>query len=305
MTDQASRQMPAISLVAMPGRRARTVELAVEAERRGFTGIYIPSLGATLAFCTSIAQATSTIRFGPSVQPIYLQHPNELASTAAFLHEISGGRFELGIGVTHGPVQERLGVQIGKPLSDMRNYVAALRKLEPAVGPLPPIVLATLRSKMVELAGEIAEGAVWANASRSAMAASLAHLPAGRQEAGFIVANMVPTTIDDDRAAAAARNRATLSGYVALPNYRNYWMQAGYEEEMLAIKAAIDAGERDKVPSLMSEKWLSDATLYGSVGEVREGVERWFDAGVNPILVPSSTKGGQLNAIDEVFAAFS
>ncbi len=55
----------------------------------------------------------------------------------------------------------------------------------------------------------------------------------------------------------------------------------------------------------MSDAWLSDCTLYGSAGEVRDGVEAWLDAGVPyPILVPSSTSGGQLKAFEEIFAAF-
>ena len=53
---------------------------------------------------------------------------------------------------------------------------------------------------------------------------------------------MIPTVIDPDREAGAARNRKTLQGYVALPNYRNYWKQAGYVEEMEGIEAAIRAG---------------------------------------------------------------
>ena len=74
---------------------------------------------------------------------------------------------------------------------------------------------------------------------------------------------MVPTVIDDDRAAARAINRRTLTGYVSLPNYRNYWKQAGYEEEMEAIEAALAAGDRDDVPTLMSDAWLDDCTLVG------------------------------------------
>ena len=72
---------------------------------------------------------------------------------------------------------------------------------------------------------------------------------------------MIPTVIDDDREAAAAINRRTLSGYVALPNYRNYWKAAGYEEEMTAIEDALAAGKRDKVATFMTDKWLSDCTL--------------------------------------------
>ena len=117
---------------------------------------------------------------------------------------------------------------------------------------------------------------------------------------------MIPTVIDDDIDAARARNRKTLKGYVALPNYRNYWIDAGYEEEMAAAKAAIDAKDDDALAAAMSDAWLDDCTLSGSVGRVREGVEAWFDAGVtNPIVVPSSTSGGQAKAMDELFAAFA
>ena len=93
---------------------------------------------------------------------------------------------------------------------------------------------------------------------------------------------------------------------MALPNYRNYWKQAGYEQEMADIEAAAASGDRDKLTAAMTDRWLSSCTLYGSPNAVREGVEAWFDAGVpTPILVPSSTKGGQMVAIKEMFDTFA
>jgi hypothetical protein len=110
--------------------------------------------------------------------------------------------------------------------------------------------------------------------------------------------------IDDDLDAARARNRTTLQGYVALPNYRNYWIDAGYGEEMHAAKAAIDAGDNDALVAAMTDRWLDDCTLSGPATRVRDGVEAWFDAGVTPVVVPSSTSGGQVKAVAELFAAF-
>jgi alkanesulfonate monooxygenase SsuD/methylene tetrahydromethanopterin reductase-like flavin-dependent oxidoreductase (luciferase family) len=138
------------------------------------------------------------------------------------------------------------------------------------------------------------------------MPASLSHLPDRlRRDPSFFIGNMVPTCIDADKAAAAAVNRRTLTGYVKLPNYQNYWIEAGYEEEMLAIRKAIAAGEEDRIPSLMSDRWLSDVTLYGSATEVRDGIEAWRAAGVNtPIVVPSSTKGGQMVALQELIELY-
>jgi hypothetical protein len=90
-----------------------------------------------------------------------------------------------------------------------------------------------------------------------------------------------------------------------LPNYRNYWIEAGYEEEMRAIEAAQKAGDVAKIPSLMSDRWLSDVTLFGTAKDVRERWEAWLAAGVRtPILVPSSASGGQMKAFEELFAAF-
>ena len=301
-----SERMPALSLAAVPGRRAQTIELAAEIERRGFSGIYCPSFGDAMGLCLSIAQATTTIEFGTSIQPIYLQHPVALATSASYLHELAEGRFRLGVGVTHGPVISRLGVETGKPLSDMREYVGTMRAAGESMGGLPPVVLATLRDKMVELAVEVGDGAVWANASRSRMAHSLALVPDARTADGFWIGNMIPTVIDDDIDAARARNRKTLQGYVALPNYRNYWIEAGYEAEMTAVQTALGARDSDAVLAAMSDRWLDDCTLSGSVDRVREGVDAWFDAGVaSPILVPSSTSGGQAKAFTELFEAFA
>ena len=298
-----TERLPALSLAAVPGRRARTLDLAAEIEQRGFSGIYCPSFGDAMGLCLSIAHVTSTIEFGTSIQPIYLQHPAALATSASYLHEIADGRFRLGVGVTHGPVVKRLGVETGKPLADMREYVGAMEVTAESTGGLPPVVLATLRDKMVGLAVEIGDGAVWANASRSRMAHSLGFVPRDRD--GFWVGNMIPTVIDDDLDAARARNRKTLQGYVALPNYRNYWIDAGYEEEMAAVQAGLEAHDHDAVFAAMSNRWLDDCTLSGSVDRVRDGIEAWFDAGVTaPIVVPSSTSGGQAKAFGELFDAY-
>jgi alkanesulfonate monooxygenase SsuD/methylene tetrahydromethanopterin reductase-like flavin-dependent oxidoreductase (luciferase family) len=297
---------PAVSLVAVAGRRRATLELAQRLEREGFAGIFCPSPGDGLALCEALALSTREIPFGTSIANIYARHPSEYAQTAAVVHELSGGRFTFGIGVSHRPAHERLGIRPGRPLADIRTFVADLKALEAQVGGLPPIVLATLRGRMVEMAGEIARGAVWANGARSHMAASLRRLPdSARDDRTFFIGDMVPVCIDDDRAAAAAVMRRVLTPYVRLPNYQNYWIEAGYAEEMTAIRGAIDRREAERVVELMSDRWLRDVTLFGSAAEVREGIEAWRTAGVRTVIaVPSSTRGGQMVAFEELIQAF-
>ncbi len=126
---------------------------------------------------------------------MYARHPCDYAQTAAFIHEVRGGRFRFGVGVSHGPNAARCGVQAGKPLADIRRFVEELRAGAPQAGELPPIMLATLRRKMVALAAEIAQGAVWANAARSHMTASLRAPARGhaRTTPTFFIGNMIPT----------------------------------------------------------------------------------------------------------------
>jgi alkanesulfonate monooxygenase SsuD/methylene tetrahydromethanopterin reductase-like flavin-dependent oxidoreductase (luciferase family) len=297
--------MPALRFAAVPGGRRATLELAAEIERRRFSGLYCPSFGDGLALCEALALRTATIPFGTSIVNIYARHAADYAQTAGFVHELSGGRFRFGIGVSHARTNRALGVTTGKPLADMRRFVDLLRQAAERGGPLPPIVLATLRRPMVALAGEIADGAVWANAARSHMPASLQALPARVQGDAFFIGNMIPTCVCDDRAAGAAVMRRVLRGYVQLPNYQRYWIEAGYEDEMHAIQRALAAGQADTLNHLMSDRWLNDVTLFGPPARIREGVEAWIAAGVRtPILVPSSTRGGQMEAMREVFEVF-
>lgn len=300
-------QYPAVSLVATPTKRRAIIDLAVEIERRGFAGIACPSLGATMSLCTSLAHATSSISFWTSIQPIYYNHPFELGNTAAHIHEISGGRFALGLGVSHEPVTKRLGVTVARPLADIEQYVAQMRANERFSGQLPPILLATLRDKMLALATRVADGAIWANASLSAIPRQVSLVTAAKPD-GFRLANMIPTVIDDDIGAARAVNRKTLTGYVILPNYRNYWRAAGYVEEMDAIEAVIDSTPKEALPekliATMSDGWLDDCTISGSASHVRDRLAAWSEAGVQPIAVMSSTSGGQAKAIGELFVAY-
>jgi alkanesulfonate monooxygenase SsuD/methylene tetrahydromethanopterin reductase-like flavin-dependent oxidoreductase (luciferase family) len=266
----------------------------------------VPSIFGNMAQSTALALATERITFATAIAPIYARTVEDFAHSAAYIHEVSGGRFRFGIGVAHAPSHIRMGVTPGKPLGDIRAFVEKFRSYE-GIGELPPIVLAALRKRMVALSAEIADGVIFANASRSHMAESLSVIPPEkRSNPAFLVANMIPTCISDDIEAAKAVNRRTLTRYTTLPNYRNYWKEAGYVEEMAAIERAVAEGRQNDIPSLMSDRWLADATLFGPATAVREGVAAWRAAGVTtPILVPSSAAGNQLKAVEEIFAAFA
>ena len=177
--------------------------------------------------------ATERVIVGASIMPIYFRQPSDFAAKASSIHEVSNGRFRFGVGVSHALVLNQLGITAGKPLEDMRQFVNDLKEA-PRGGELPPLVLATLRDKMIQLSEEIAGGMVFANGARSHMGHSLSVLSdEARASDGFFVGNMIPTCISDDREAAAATNRRTLTPSAS--------------EVREGIEASLDAGIKTPV----------------------------------------------------------
>lgn len=298
-------KLPALAITAVPRRRRQVLDLSLEIEKRGFAGLYTPSTLGGMAFCEAMSVTTKSMPFGISIAPIYSRTVDDFAMSAAFMHEMSGGRFTLGIGISHGPSLQRMGVVPGKPLGDIRDFVTRYKAVE-GYGELAPVVMAAMRPKMIQLAGEIADGMVFANAVRSAAKQSIGYLPATCQtDPDWYIGCMTPTCIADDAEAAKAVHRKTLWRYAQLPNYRNYWKSAGFEEEMAGVEKAIADKELEKIPHFLTDRWLSETTMFGTASQVRDQVDAWYDAGVKtPILVPSSAAGNQLKAVQEVFDAY-
>src|SRR3954451_8131586 len=132
--------LPALALVAVPGRRRRTIEIAQEIERRGFAGIYARSMFGNMSLCEALAWNTSRLPSGTAIAPIYQRTLLDFAQSAAMMHEVSGGRFRLGIGVAHAPSHVRMGVTPGEPLGDIRAFVERFRAQD-GPGDLPPIII--------------------------------------------------------------------------------------------------------------------------------------------------------------------
>ena len=297
--------LPALALMANPGQRLATLDIAREIERRGFAGISVSSSFGNMSQSVGLALATQRIPFATAIAPIYAQAIDEFAQNAAYLHEVSGGRFQFGIGIAHAPSHIRLEVKPGKPLGDTRVFIEKF-KAHTEYGPLPPIIVATLRKRMIALAGEIGDGLVFANGSRACMADSLSALPeAKRRDPNFFIGNRVRTCISDDVEEAKAALRQSMASYWLMPNYRNYWKETGYADEMVTAEKVVAEGRSAEMPRYLTDRWLADCTLFGPPARIREGVEAWREAGITtPVVVPISPDGNQKRAIDAVFKAF-
>ena len=295
---------PFLFLNHEPGRTAAVVDLVQEIERRGFPGIYSSGTpGDNIALSLLLLERTSDIIVGTGIAGIYARHAHTMATGAALIEELYPGRFVLGLGVTHVPWLEEMGVTFGKPLSDMRRYVQSIRGAA-AEGQCPPILVAALRRRMTALAAEVGDGIMWANAA-------LSHLPVSIQSlgddlpSGFILSNSAPVCVHADRDAALAAIRRYLLFYMKLEHYQNYWIEAGYEADVVRARASIDHGSDQEVMEGISEELAHDVGIFGTPDEVRAGVDRWYSAGIAHLVLDpvSANSHDALVATKEVLDA--
>lgn len=282
------------------------VNLAQRAEMWGYDSLWVThGYGRdSLLVLSAYAQATRSIGLGTGVVPIYPRHPVALAQEALTLAELSEGRFRLGIGVSHRPTMEgSLGLDMHKPLAVMREYVAVLRAalagraehvggrfrvrwtsaLPRLPGP-PPVLLAGLSPKMLELSGEIADGVVlWLCAPAYIRDVALPAIARGRQKAGkslegFEVAAAVPLALTGQADAAAARFKDELTRYLALPFYRAMLTASGFGEEVAAYDA--DQGRSASRGQAVPARLVGSLAGIGDRELLQESVAAYRVAGV-------------------------
>jgi alkanesulfonate monooxygenase SsuD/methylene tetrahydromethanopterin reductase-like flavin-dependent oxidoreductase (luciferase family) len=296
----------------IPGRDlASAVELVKRAEALGYESVWVThGLGRdSFLVLQAYGAATTKIGLGNGVVPIYPRHPVAMAQAALTLAELSRERFRLGIGVSHRSAMEAmLGLALEDPLGVMREYVAVLRgalgagaafagkyfRVQWSLGvpvrpPAPPVLLAALSPRMLELAGEIADGAVlWLTPPAYVREVAVPALQRGRQRAGktldgFEIVAAVPLAVTHDRTAALGAFRAELTRYLQQPFYRAMLERAGFG-------AALVGFDRDgQTPVELAE-------ALGAVGEAeaaRAYLQAYRAAGVTvpavrPITFPEA-----------------
>lgn len=290
----------------IPGRDLRqAVDLARHAEQLGYESLWVTHGGGRDSFVVlaAYADSTKTIALGNGVVPIYPRHPVAMAQEALTLAELSGGRFRLGVGVSHRATMESgLGLDMAKPLEVMREYVAVLRgalagrvehggpryrvswtsALRKLPGP-PPIFLAALLAPMLELAGEVADGVIlWLCAPDYIRRLALPAIAKGRQRVGkplegFEIVAAVPVGMSDDVKGVAAQLKEELTRYLALPFYRAMLQASGFGEEL----ARFDRDRKGVSPGQAVPDRL--AAALGGIGDratVSDYVNSYRQAGV-------------------------
>lgn len=267
---------------------AQLAELARAVEKNGYGTLWYPESRGyeSMSLAGYLLSRSSRLTVGSSIANIYARDPFTARRAMVSLNDLYGGRFVLGLGVSHIPMVEGLrGHRYDKPLGAMRAYLEGVHKDLPEGGQAP-VLVAALGPKMLALSGEKAQGAVPYNVT-----------PQHTREAAKILgpdkvlAVEQKVTIETDPAKARALGRKELARYMVLPNYRNNWLRLGFTEAELT-----DGG---------SDRFIDAMVLWGDAATVRKGLRAHFDAGATHVCLQPVHADGDFTARDRMLEALA
>jgi probable F420-dependent oxidoreductase len=265
-------------------------EYARRVDALGYGTLWVPETVGREPFTLLglLASETNEINLGTSIVGIWGHDAQTTRMAAETLQEATGGRFVLGLGVSHPHLAEKLrGHVYERPLTRMREFLAAYRA---AVyrGPAapgqeePPILLAAIRERMLALAATDADGAfpylvtparaAWTRGVLDQAAA------AANREAAPTLAVSMPAVLETDPDAARSGARAYLAPYLRTPAYQASWAEQGFDEP-----------DWEKPGS---DRLVDAMVAWGDADALRQRIAEHVAAGVDHVAVIPIGPGG-------------
>jgi F420-dependent oxidoreductase-like protein len=314
--------------------------LAEQAEQLGYDSLWSSEAWGSDAFTplAFIAGRTSTIRLGTAIAQMAARTPAATAMTVLTLQQLSGGRLELGVGVSGPQVVEGWhGVPFRKPLEMTREYVAIVREVlrgtsrltydgeffqVPYAGPAAtglgkplrttmtaapetPIYIAAIGPRNVKLAAEVADGLLpylWSPTRwESAWEDALADA-----RPGFRIAPTVFVSIgsDLDACRAAVRPRIALHIGGMGSRHRNFYASLvaryGYEKEVGHIQDLFLGGQRAEATAAVPDELVDDLCLIGAPEKVSRQLEKWRACPITT-LIAEATNAESMRTIADLW----
>lgn len=264
---------------------AEGAAFARRVESWGYAALWLPeSRGRNvLVHSAWLLANTEQLIVAPGIANIYARDAMAMVNGQRALAEQSGGRFLLGIGVSHRPSVEGRGHDYGKPVATMRAYLEAMRAA-PYAAPEPPepplTVVAALGPRMLALSAELADGAHPYNVPPE-------HTQAARRilGAGKLLCPEVWVMLESDPQKARAASRAALAPYLRLDNYVNNWRRLGFAD-----------------PDLGSDRFVDANVAWGNEAAIRARLQQHWDAGADHICIQSINPDGGRRPDEKVLA---
>src|SRR5262245_52514623 len=249
-------------------------------ETLGYTALWIPeAIGRDpFAFLGYVAARTERLILATGIANIYARDAMAMRASQMTLLECSGGRFLLGLGVSHQQLVSGLRHhEYRKPVAAMTEYLDAMHSAfyrGPGAELDAPIALAALRPAMLRLARDKARGAHPYFTPPEHTARARAILGPGKWLAPE---QKVLLESDPDKARAVAR--AAMQIYLGLPNYQNNLKWLGFSDDDIA-----NGG---------SDRLVDAIVAWGDETAIRRRIQAHYDAGADHVCIQPLRPDGE------------
>ncbi len=255
-------------------------------EAKGFRTLWMPeSRGRNVLVNAAWMLAnTTTLNIATGIANIYARDAFSANAARHGLNEQSGGRFLLGLGVSHKPMVSGMrGHDYGKPVPSMRAYLKAMQEapyMAPAPAVKPQVVIAALGPMMLKLAAEMADGA-------HPYCVTPEHTAEARMILGpnKLLAPEQMVMLETDPVRARAGARIALAPYIAMENYCANWRRLGFNQSEIA-----DGG---------SDRLIDANIVWGDEATIRQRIQAHWDAGADHVCIQSIHPSGERALLDE------
>jgi probable F420-dependent oxidoreductase len=273
---------------------AEVADFAAKIEELGYSMLWVPEAVGRDPFSILgyLAARTSKLLLATGIANIYARDAMTMRAIQHTLAEASGGRFVLGLGVSHAPMVTGMrGHEYGKPVTTMRNYLGSMEKalyVGPQAGEEAPIVIAALRQNMLRLAAEKTSGAhpSFVPPEHTARAREILG-------EGPILAPEQKVLLETDASRAREIARANMKTYLALPNYQNNLRWLGFGDDDLA-----DGG---------SDRLVDAIVAWGDEKAIAARIQAHRDAGADHVCIqpfrPDGAPGPDLRILEALAPA--
>ena len=286
--------------IAVGGPTIREIQtMILRAEELGIPAAWMTTGGArpdSITVFAATAALTQNIKLGTSIVPTYPRHPLVMAQQAQIVAQLAPGRFRLGVGPSHRPTIEAMGIEFNAPLAHLREYLQILKAIlqngrvdfdgqhytahDSIPQPLDiEIMGSALRRGSFELCGAESDGAIsWICPPQYLQDVALPALQAGARQAGRQTPPLIahaPVCVHEnpDETRAAVRQQIMNP---RLPYYQKMLVEAGYPEATQGV---------------WSDAMIDGAVIWGDEEKCAEGIRRLFDLGAAEVLASPITAG--------------
>jgi len=319
----------AVTLPAGP-RIEDTIARIQWAEDNGIPDAWFSDSGApdSLTQVAAVAHYTKNIRIGVAVTPVYTRSPSVLAASANVIGQILPGRFVMGIGSSSQTIMGQWnGIPLDRPLTRVKETTQLVKAMltgektafegetlfskgyrQAPMENTPPVYVAALRPKMIEMAAEVGDGVIFNLWPKGALPKMMEAVKKGAEAAGkdpadVEIVNRAMVLCTDDKEYGRNLFRAAFAPYYATPVYNKFLAWAGYEEAADTITQGWAEKNRDKTSGALTDEMIDEIGIIGNEEEIQTRIQADADGGVHTHII--APLAGSQEDFDRTFNAFS